>query len=270
MSVSQSGPSGFSHSAGPAATGRLRAQGLRHAHAEQGCTSRARPAGIGGRCRCDGRRAQGRSRGHRRLSEDAAGLAGRLSHDRCGGRRHLCRQGPLAQGARVQLRAHGRPHQPHRPHDLGDGRHGVRDDAHGIGSAAPRSQSHQALPPALQRAAARRQIVPLHSADGRSRGAADRQASRRAQSQRHLLRSVRVGRRRQSRHQHAAARVPAAGRARIPSTRPARGPACCIRSSAAPDPARARSRSRITRSSSRRRARSCAARARRCAGGCRG
>ena len=64
--------------------------------------------------------------------------------------------------------------------------------------------------PALQRAAAGRQVVPLHPDRARAQGAADPEASRRAQPQGRLLRAVRLGRRRQPHHQHAGAGVPAA------------------------------------------------------------
>ena len=82
--------------------------------------------------------------------------------------------------------------------------------AHGGRGAAAGSQPDQALPAALQRAAAGRQVVPLHSDGERASGAADPQASRRAQPQGRLLRAVRLGRRRQPHHQHAGAGVPAA------------------------------------------------------------
>ena len=65
---------------------------------------------------------------------------------------------------RVTNYAQGRlPHQPHRAAWSRDDRvDGVRDDPHRDRGAAARSQSDQALAPALQRAAARRQVVPLH------------------------------------------------------------------------------------------------------------
>ena len=77
-------------------------------------------------------------------------------------RRHLRRQGAQPESARDELRAAGGPHQPHRPHDRGDRVDGVRHGPHRGRGAAARSQPDQALPPALQRAAARRQVVPLH------------------------------------------------------------------------------------------------------------
>ena len=113
--------------------------------------------------------------------------------------------------ARVaQLRAARRAHQPHRAHDLGDGVDGIRDGAHGGRGAAARSEPHQALPAALQRAAARRQVVSLHPDRARPGGAADHEASRRAQPQGRLLRAVRLGGRGRPHDQHAAAGVPAA------------------------------------------------------------
>ena len=158
-----------------------------------------------------GRRSGGQRSGrHRALSQAAAVLARRLPHARCGGQRHLRRQGPQSQGARVELHAARRAHQPHRPHDRHDGEHGVRIRAHRGRGAAARSQPHQALPAALQRADARRQVVSLHPHRARQAGAADHEASRCAQPQGRLLRAVRVGRGGQPHHQHAGARVPAA------------------------------------------------------------
>ena len=60
--------------------------------------------------------------------------------------------------------------------------------------AAARGQSDQAAAAALQRPAARRQVVPLHPDHGRSLGAADPQASRRAHAAGQLLWAVRLGR----------------------------------------------------------------------------
>ena len=153
---------------------------------------------------------QDRPGGDRAVPEDAAGLARRLPHARCGRHRHLRRQGAQPEGARDQLRACRQPHQPHHAHDLRHGVDGVRDGAHGGRGAAAGSQPDQALPPALQRAAARRQVLPLHPDRPRPRGAADPQAPRRAQPQGRLLRAVRIGRSRQPHHQHAGAGVPAA------------------------------------------------------------
>ena len=76
--------------------------------------------------------------------------------------------------------------------------------------AAARSQPHQAAEAALQRAAARRQELPLHPRHRRPRGAAPRQAPRRARRQGRLLRPVRQRRRRHADALGAAARVPAA------------------------------------------------------------
>ena len=127
-----------------------------------------------------------------------------------GRHRHLCRQGAQPEGARDELRACRQPYQPHRPHDLRHRHDGVRDGAHRGRGAAAGSQPDQALPAPLQRAAAGRQVLPLHPDRARAQGAADPQASRRAQPQGRLLRAVRLGRRRQPHHQHAGAGVPAA------------------------------------------------------------
>ena len=99
----------------------------------------------------------------------------------------------------------------------------IRHHRHRDRSAAARSQPDQAAAPALQRAAARRQVVSLYSDHRRPLGAADPQASRRAQRPGRLLRPVRLGRRGQPHHQCAAARVPAAlllGRVLRGRTRP--------------------------------------------------
>ena len=119
--------------------------------------------------------------------------------------------------------------------------------------AAARGQPDQALQPALQRAAAGRQVVPLHPDRPRPPGAADPQASRRAQPQGRLFRTVRLGRRRQPHHQHAGARLPAALLLRPRVREPHAARACCTRSSAARRPAPARSAPRTTARWSRRR-----------------
>ena len=109
----------------------------------------------------------------------------------------------LASYARVSAVAAG----PHPAHDRGH-RHG-RDRLHRDGNrgAAARSQSDQAVATALQRAAARRQIVSLYPDHRGPLGAADPQAPRRAIAARTLFRAVRLGRRRQSHHHGAAARL---------------------------------------------------------------
>jgi hypothetical protein len=106
--------------------------------------------------------------------------ARRLPDDRRGRRGALCRQGALAEKARRQLYARPRPFQPHRPDDRRRPHDGVRHHRDGSRGAAARDQLHQAAEAALQRADARRQVVPLHPDDRGSRRAADRQASRRA------------------------------------------------------------------------------------------
>ena len=163
----------------------------------------------------------------RPISEDAAGLARRLSHDRCGGHRHLRRQGAQPEGARHQLRARRQPHQPHRAHDRRHGLHGVRDGAHRGRGAAAGSQPDQALPPALQRAAAGRQVVPLHP--DRPRAHARRRSS--STAARATARATISGRS----PPPAPSTAPSTcwsghsccARARMPCSRAARGPACC-------------------------------------------
>ena len=115
------------------------------------------------------------------------------------------------------------------------------------------------LKPALQRAAAGRQVAALHPAHRRSRGAAAREASRRAQAQGRLLRPLRQRLGGQPHHQRAAARLPAA----LLQRQLLREPHAAL--PAVPDQAllgplhAARSRSRNTRSSPPRRAPSCRA-----------
>ena len=94
----------------------------------------------------------------------------------------------------TRLRAADRARHAHRAHDRGDARDGVRHHPHRDRGAAARSQPDQAAAAALQRAAARRQVVSLHPDHGGSLGAADPQASRRAHAQGPLFRAVRLGR----------------------------------------------------------------------------
>ncbi len=103
-------------------------------------------------------------------------------------------------GLQLPHRTHGRRHRLAR----------IRLDQNGNRGAAARSQSDQAAAPALQRAAARRQVVPLHFDHRRPLGAADPQAPRRAQPRRQILRPVRLGLGGQPHHHGAAARVPLA------------------------------------------------------------
>ena len=124
---------------------------------------------------------------------------------------------------------------------------GVRHGRDRSGIAAARSQSDQAVEAALQRAAARRQELSLHPRHRRPRGAAHRQAPRRARRQGRLLRPLRQRRRRpRARCRRCSARSCCAP-APTAITPTAPGPACCTRSSAARRPAPARSRSTIMR-----------------------
>ena len=178
-------------------------------------------------------------------------------------RRALCRQGEEHQEAHRRLCAADRLRHPHRAHDRGDQRHRVRLDPHRDRGAAARSQPDQAAAAALQRAAARRQVVSLYPHHRRPLGAADPQASRRAHAAGQLLRPVRLGVGGQPHHHGAAARLPAALLLRRGSSRAAPGRACCTRSSAARRPAPARSISPNTPSWCARRRRSSPAAARR-------
>ena len=110
----------------------------------------------------------------------------------------------------VVLHAADRPRHPHRAGDRGDRVGGVRHHRDRDRSAAARSQPDQAPAAALQRAAARRQVVSLYPDHRRSLGAANPQASRRALARGQLLRAVRLGVGGQPHHHGAAARVPAA------------------------------------------------------------
>ena len=141
-------------------------------------------------------------------------------------------------------------------------RAGIRPTGDRDRGAASRSQPDQAAAPALQCAAARRQIVSLHPDHRGSLGAADPQASRRADAPGRLLRAVRVRLGGQPHHHRSAARIPAALLLGRFLREPHAARACSIRSSAAPAPAPARSTSRLRASSCARRTRSCPARAR--------
>ncbi len=145
-----------------------------------------------------------------RFGRHAPSSPGRLPHDRRRRRRALCRQGEEHPQTRARLSAAGRARQPDRTDDRRNGGAGVRLHRHRNRSAAARSQSDQAAAAALQRAAARRQVVSLYPHHGGSLGAADPQASRRAHARGQLLRTVRLGLGGQPHRQRAAARLPAA------------------------------------------------------------
>ncbi len=110
-----------------------------------------------------GRPARGRPCRDRAGGAARPDLARRLPHAQCGKRRALCRQGQECPQAAVFLRAgHRAAAGAHPAHDRGH-RHG-RDHLHRDRNrgAAARSQPDQAVAAALQRAAARRQIVSLY------------------------------------------------------------------------------------------------------------
>ena len=86
--------------------------------------------------------------------------------------------------------------------------HRVRLDHDRDRGAAARSEPDQAAASALQRADARRQVVPLHIDHGGRDAADDREASRRAQQAGRVLRAVRLGAGRAPDHHGAGARVP--------------------------------------------------------------
>ena len=153
-------------------------------------------------------RPEGR-RGDPGLRQAPAQSARRLPDDERDRRRALCRQGAQPEEAGDELRARPRPFQPHHKDDRPDGEHGIRHHAHRDRGAAARGQSDQAPQAALQRADARRQVVPLYPDHRRPRGAGHLQASRRALAQGRLFRPLRLRRRGRPHHQCAAARLPA-------------------------------------------------------------
>ena len=152
----------------------------------------------------------GRSRGAVAPRQARAVGARRLSHARCRRRGALRRQGEEHQEADHVLHAADRPRHAHRAGDRGDRGGGVRHHRDRDRGAAARSQPDQAPAAALQRAAARRQVVSLHHHHLGPLGAADPQAPRRALAPGQLLRAVRLGVGGQPHHHGAAARVPAA------------------------------------------------------------
>ena len=162
-----------------------------------------RPQRGGGGRPARGRPCRDRTRGAARPD-----LARRLPHAECGQRRALCRQGEKCPQAAFLLCAGQRAAAgPHPAHDRG---HRVGRDHLDLDrnrGAAARSQSDQAVAAALQRAAARRQVVSLYPDHRRPLGAADPQASRRADAARAVFRAVRLRRRRQPHHHGAAARL---------------------------------------------------------------
>ena len=119
-----------------------------------------------------------------RFAKLAPAGARRLPHDRREGRGALRRQGEEHPQAHLVLCAPGRPHGAHHAHDRRDRDDRVRLDHDRDRGAAARGEPDQAAAPALQRADARRQVVPLHPDHGGRDAADDRQASRRAQRSR--------------------------------------------------------------------------------------
>ena len=123
--------------------------------------------------------------------------------------------------------------------DRGDG---VRLDPHRDRGAAARGQPDQAAPPALQRAAARRQVVPLHP-DHRATTRRRRSSSIAARAAARATISAPSPRPARSAAPSTRCSAPSCSApARTASTRAGRGPASSTRSSAARRPAPARSR----------------------------
>src|SRR5712671_5275914 len=100
-----------------------------------------------------------------------------------------------AKNVRKRLTSYARVNAPQPAHDRGDRERRDRLDLDRDRGAAARSQFHQAASPALQRAAARRQVVSLYPDHRRPLGAANPQAPRRADKAWPLFRTVRVRRR---------------------------------------------------------------------------
>ncbi len=149
-----------------------------------------------------------RAQHHRRVRAPRPLGARRLPHDRCRRRSALCRQGQEPQEAHPGLCTADRPCVAHRAHGGGDVGHRVRLHRDRDRSAAAGSQPDQAVAAALQRAAARRQVVSLYPHHRGRAAAPDLQAPRRAQPRRRLFRAVRRRQCGQPHHHRAGARVP--------------------------------------------------------------
>ena len=93
----------------------------------------------------------------------------RLPDAGCARRRALCRQGARAEEPRDQLHAGRAAAEAAAADGRADAVDDDRHDQHRGRGAAARGAAHQALPPAVQRAAARRQKLPLHPAARGSR-----------------------------------------------------------------------------------------------------
>ena len=147
---------------------------------------------------------------HRRFREDARRLARRLPHAGWRQPGALRRQGAQPQGAGDELFAPRPAFGPHRPDDPRDAEHDGPHHPDRDRGAAARAESHQAAEAALQRAAARRQVIPEHPRDHGARLAADQEASRRQDREGRLLRPLRRCRCGEPDAEPVAARVPAA------------------------------------------------------------
>ena len=133
-----------------------------------------------------------RGRPRRKPAEVAPGEAGRLPVPRRGRRRPLRRQGEVAAAARplVLPEDDGRTPADPQPARAGRRRRGDRHRQRGRG-APPRAEPRQAPPAAVQRPAARRQVVPVHRGHGRGRVPARDVHARAAPAGRLVLRPVR-------------------------------------------------------------------------------
>ena len=163
----------------------------------------SRPPGIG----------EGRSRGHPPLLGDPARLARRLPHDRCQGRRALCRQGASLK-ARVGSYARGLGHSNRIARMIAEtAAMEFVTTATEIEALLLEANLIKQLTPRYNVLLRDDKSLPYILLTGRPRGAADRQASRRPQAQGRVLRAVRQRLGGEPDHQRPAARLSPAHRA---------------------------------------------------------
>ena len=126
-------------------------------------------------------------------AEAALRRARRLPVPRRAGRRSVRRKGEVAAPARPLVLPAGLVGHAARDPADGGARRRDRDDRdrHRGRGAAPRAEPRQAPPAAVQRPAARRQVVPVHRRHGRGRLPAGDVHARAAPPRRRLLRAVR-------------------------------------------------------------------------------
>src|SRR5581483_10507794 len=135
---------------------------------------------------------RGRAGPCERAAEDAAGEARRLPLPRRARRGALRRQGEVAPAARP-LVLPGLSGFPRPDPAAAAARRLARGDRHGLRGrgAPPRAEPREAAPAAVQRAAARRQVLPVHRGHGRGRVSARYVHARAPPARRLVLRPVR-------------------------------------------------------------------------------